>query len=135
MKVEYYEDTTIPPVTTGWITNGADACTALVVAQLDLQNDIDDPAQGVNTIIIKAGAPNKTSNVTVVSPAAGVGELSFSAPGVGGDGYADARMNLTALPWLRYNWDDTGPEDDPSGRATFGLYRGSPTHIYLRQRY
>jgi hypothetical protein len=132
MKAEFYQDTAGPPATMGWIKNGADTCTALAVAELDLQNDIDDPAQGVNSILIQPGLP---SNVTVVSPAAGVGSLDFSAPGAGGDGFADARMDLSTLPWLRFDWDNAGPEDDPIGRATFGLYRGSPAHIYMRQRY
>ncbi|WP_372522089.1 DUF6701 domain-containing protein [Sulfuricaulis sp.] len=138
MRVEYYEDTTVsapatnPPIT-GWVTNSADTCTSLSLPNLDLQNAVHDPAQGVATINIKTG-PNIPSTVTVVSPTAGVGELSFSAPGAGGDGYADARMDLAARSWLQFDWNGTG-NTDPTGRATFGLYRGSPKHIYLRQRY
>ena len=138
MRVEYYEDTTVsapatnPPVT-GWVTNSADTCTSLSLPSLDLQNAVHDPAQGVATINIKTG-PNIPSTVTVVSPTAGVGELSFSAPDAGGDGYADARMDLSARSWLQFDWNGTG-NTDPTGRATFGLYRGSPKHIYLRQRY
>jgi MSHA biogenesis protein MshQ len=98
-----------------------------------LQNAVHDPAQGVATINIKTG-PNIPSTVTVVSPTVGTGELSFSAPGAGGDGYADARMDLSARSWLQFDWNGTG-NTDPTGRATFGLYRGSPKHIYLRQRY
>jgi MSHA biogenesis protein MshQ len=138
MRAEYYEDTTVsapatnPPVT-GWVTNSADTCTSLSLPNLDLQNAVHDPAQGVATINIKTG-PNIPSTVTVVSPTVGTGELSFSAPGAGGDGYADARMDLSARSWLHFDWNGTG-NTDPTGRATFGLYRGSPKHIYLRQRY
>lgn len=127
MRVEYYS-------ADGWVTNTADTCTALNSAILDLQNAVHDPAQGAATINIKV-SPNMPSTVTVVSPAAGAGSLDFSAPGAGGDGYADASMNLSARPWLRYDWDGDNTEDDPVGRATFGLYRGSPRHIYLRERY
>ena len=109
-------------------------CTTLNGTILDLQNAVHDPAQGVATINIKV-SPNMPSTVTVVSPAAGTGSLDFSAPGAGGDGYADAGMNLSAQPWLQYDWDGTAPEDNPTGRATFGLYRGSQRHIYLRERY
>ncbi|MDO8595846.1 MAG: hypothetical protein Q7R45_04395 [Sulfuricaulis sp.] len=138
MRVEYYEDTTVTaplivPPTTGWITNTADTCTSVSLPNLDLQNAVHDPAQGVATINIKTG-PNIPSTVTVVSPTAGVGELSFSAPGAGGDGYADARIDLSARSWLQYDWNGAG-NTDPTSRATFGLYRGSPKHIYLRQRY
>ncbi|MCR4332116.1 MAG: hypothetical protein NUV34_05350 [Sulfuricaulis sp.] len=142
MRVEYYEDTTVsapatnPPVT-GWVTNSTDTCTSLSLPNLDLQNAVHVPApgpgQGVATINIKV-APNFPSTVTVVSPTAGTGELSFSAPGTGGDGYADARLDLSARSWLQFDWNGTG-STDPTGRATFGLYRGSPKHIYLRQRY
>ena len=138
MRVEYYEDTTITapatnPPTTGWITNTADTCTSLSLPNLDLQNAVHNPAQGVATINIKTG-PNIPSTVTVVTPTAGAGELSFSAPGAGGDGYADARLDLSARSWLQFDWNGAG-NTDPTARATFGLFRGSPTHIYLRQRY
>jgi MSHA biogenesis protein MshQ len=99
---------------------------------LDLENAVHDPAQGVATINIQV-SPDKPSTVTVVSPAAGAGQLNFTAPMA--DGYADASMNLSARPWLQYDWDGTAPEDNPTGRATFGLFRGSPRHIYLRQRF
>lgn len=122
-RVEYYS-------TDGWVTNAADTCTALDGTILDLQNAVHNPAQGAATINIKV-SPNMPSTVTVVSP--GAGQLSFTAPLA--DGYADASMNLSAQPWLQYDWDGDGTEDDPVGRATFGLYRGSPRHIYLRERY
>ncbi|MEK7206844.1 MAG: DUF6701 domain-containing protein, partial [Pseudomonadota bacterium] len=64
---------------------------------------------------------------------AGAGSLDFSAPLA--DGYADASMDLSARTWLRFDWDGNGSDDDPTGRATFGIYRGSPRQIYLRQRY
>jgi MSHA biogenesis protein MshQ len=123
MRVEYFS-------VDGWVKSTADTCTALDDTLLDLQNAIDNPPQGTNSIDIKAG---NSSTVTVVSPSAGVGELTFSKPDV--DGYADASMNLSTRAWLRYDWDDNGAEEDPTGRATFGLYRGSPKHIYQRQRY
>jgi MSHA biogenesis protein MshQ len=125
MRVEYYSSD-------GWITNAADTCTVLNGTILDLENNIDDPGEGSNTIIIKSP---QTSLVTVVSPApaTGTGELLFSKPDA--DGYADASMNLSAQPWLQYDWDGDSTEDDPVGRATFGLYRGSPRHIYQRERY
>jgi MSHA biogenesis protein MshQ len=129
MKLEYYS------AADGWVPNASDACTAVALANLDLQNAIDNPAQGVATININNGPPVKTSTVTVTTPSAGVGSLSFSAPGSGGYGYADARVDLTAQSWLRFDWDGNGTDDDPSARANFGLYRGSPKHIYMRERF
>lgn len=131
VRVEYYSSD-------GWITNAADTCTALALPSLTLTNAVHapppGPGQGMPTIIIKSGTPNKTSTVTVVPTAAGVGELNFSAPMA--DGYADASIDLSGNAWLRYDWDSDGSDDDnPTGRATFGLYRGSPRHIYQREQY
>jgi len=129
MKLENYS------ANDGWVPNVDDACTAVALANLDLQNAIDNPAQGVATININNGPPVKTSTVTVTTPSAGVGSLSFSAPGSGGYGYADARMDLTSQTWLRFDWDGNNTDDDPTARANFGLYRGSPRNIYLRERF
>ena len=36
-----------------------------------------------------------------------------------------------ALPWLKYNWDTSTPEeDDPSAIVTFGIHRGNDRIIY-----
>lgn len=128
MRIEYFS-------TDGWVTNTADTCTTLGVGDLDLQNTIDNPAQGTNLININAGPPVKSTTVTPFSPFGGAGSLSFSAPTAGGYGYADARIDLSGDGWLKYDWDGDSTEDDPVGRATFGLYRGSPRHIYQRERY
>jgi MSHA biogenesis protein MshQ len=37
---------------------------------------------------------------------------------------------------LRYDWNVDGVfDDDPSARATFGIYEGDPVQIYLQQVY
>jgi MSHA biogenesis protein MshQ len=70
--------------------------------------------------------------------AAGLAGLSLSAPGAGNTGAVDLGVDLTALglPWLQFDWDGDGSyAEDPSGRATFGIYRGSDARIDLRERY
>ncbi|GAB4512096.1 MAG: hypothetical protein Tsb0026_15780 [Sulfuricaulis sp.] len=127
MRVEYYSSD-------GWMTNTNDTCTSVLATTLSLSNNtaptpVSPPtAKTVGT---------KTTLATVAnSPfASGDAGLSFSAPGAGGEGYVDVTPDLSAKTWLRYDWDDNSSEDDPTGRATFGLYRGSPKHIYQRQRY
>ncbi|MDO8705837.1 MAG: hypothetical protein Q7J84_12915 [Sulfuricaulis sp.] len=127
LRVEYFS-------TDGWITNDVDTCTALDGTILDLTNAVHLPPPGLGAATIKIkDPPLSTTTVTVVTPTAGVGELSFTAPLV--DGYADARMDLPAQTWLRFDWDGDNTEEDPTGRATFGLFRGSPKHIYQRERY
>lgn len=122
VPVQYYH------ATEGWVTNTIDTCTALA-GTITVSNAIGSTSVP-GSIIIKS--PSNSSSVTL----GGVGPsftLGFTAPN--GDGYADATANLSALPWLRFDWDGVVGDDDPRGRATFGIYRGSPRHIYLRERY
>lgn len=71
--------------------------------------------------------------------------LSLSAPGIGNDGTVDIVVDLSdatgaGLPWLQYDWPSDGntdgvPDDNPVGRATFGIYRGNDRIIYIREVY
>jgi MSHA biogenesis protein MshQ len=133
MEAEYYFD-----ASTGFVTNGDDACTIVGNPQLDLSNDISNPPQGTLSINTNNGPPVKTTNVSIDnSPfSAGVGNLTFTAPGDGGDGFADVSVDLSGWSWLRFDWDGNGVNDnDPVARATFGIYEGNPRQIYLRERY
>ena len=60
--------------------------------------------------------------------------LYLRAPGAGNDGSVDVSADLSAIPWLRHDWTGGGPAD-PTGRATFGLYRGNDRQIYIRELY
>jgi len=83
-------------------------------------------------------APSGTSkaalaNAPLVSGDAG---LSFSAPGAGNTGYININGNFAGLPWLLFDWDHNGMQDNsPSARAAFGLYKGNRQQIYLREVY
>lgn len=39
-------------------------------------------------------------------------------------------LDLEETPWLRYDWGNTGIEDNPSSLVTFGVYRGNDKVIY-----
>ena len=76
----------------------------------------------------------------VVFPLASAGDVNYSypAPGAGNDGFIDTITDLSAAAhlWLRYDWIVDGVfDDDPSARATFGIYEGDPVQIYLQQIY
>jgi MSHA biogenesis protein MshQ len=75
--------------------------------------------------------------------AAGNAGLVLSAPGMGNPGTVDVRANLGAggalVPWLRYDWPADGLDgvfdDDPIGRATFGILSGDDPTIFRREVY
>lgn len=109
LRAEYYNGSS-------FVTNADDHCTSVSAAQLSQTGTV-------------------TSSATLNSPlSAGDAGLVFSAPNA--TGYIDVQLDLSAMPWLRYDWDGDGSnDDDPSARASFGLYEGSPAMIYLRESF
>ena len=68
----------------------------------------------------------------------GTGNLILSAPGDGNDGSADVTLNLSAtggadMEWLQFDWDGNGTLDNPTARATFGIFNGNQHLIYMRE--
>ena len=67
--------------------------------------------------------------------------LSFIKPGMGNTGYIDIEVDLSTatggdLEWLFYDWDgDSSYDDNPTGRATFGVYKGGDAMIFKRELY
>jgi MSHA biogenesis protein MshQ len=120
MRAEYYS------ATDGWITNLDDACTSVALGSLT----------PLNPMPVVGSSPAKTTNASIAHTpfVAGDAGLQLSAPLAGGTGYVDLTSDLTANAWLKYDWNGTGTAVNPTGRATFGIYRGSPKHIYLRER-
>jgi MSHA biogenesis protein MshQ len=120
MRAEYYS------ATDGWITNPNDGCTSVALGSLIPSNPM--PVVG--------SSPVKTTNASIAHApfVAGDAGLQLSAPMTGGTGYVDLTADLTANAWLKYDWNGTGTAVNPTGRATFGIYRASPKHIYLRER-
>jgi MSHA biogenesis protein MshQ len=150
MLVEYYADTTItdpanPISTTGWVASTGDTCSAVT---LNVLGNYQGNLTAGKTCVQDTGNPGVSGQGCAVPPLAPASErysalpsvvtgnynLYLKAPGAGNDGSVDVTANLSSKTWLRFDWNGAG-EVDPTGRATFGLYRGSPRHIYLRERY
>ena len=94
----------------------------------------------------------ETSASVQAPPGLGVTLLK---PGAGNNGWLDATLNLAAspfgtacvagaaapattanMPYLMYDWNSASPGDEnPSARASFGVYRGSGAVIYQRENY
>lgn len=94
---------------------------------------------------------------TSVSLSNGIGVLKLKAPGSGHRGTADLALSLggtatdasclqtwtpataatsgASLSHLRGAWCASTYTKDPSARATFGLYRGADSMVYMRENY
>jgi MSHA biogenesis protein MshQ len=119
LTAQYYDGVAFVPHT-------ADACTSLGTADLSMT---PNPG-GLSSTPTIANAP-------LVSGEAG---LSLSAPGPGNTGYFELAFDLSPagadLPFLRSDADDDGVYDDnPTSRATFGIFPGNDAIIYLRELY
>lgn len=135
MRVEYYN-------TDGWVANAADTCST--VATLTAGNFQGNLQSGETCVLETVAAGCGTSSLGCAGPASkcykalplgGGYNLHWKAPGATNDGSVDVGADLNTLPWLRYDWDNNGSLDNPTGLATFGTYSGSPRHIYIRERY
>lgn len=119
----------------GFVVHGDDSCTSLASANVVLSNHQRNLSPGETAVV-----PAPTLSVV-----AGVGNLRLSAPGAGNNGAVDLRVNLTAegKSYLRGRWNETDEDanpataydDDPSARASFGLYKGGSQIIYRRESY
>lgn len=130
----------------GFVLNSADSCTALTADRLTLTSPaVAERAPGLDPIRPNATAGNTTTGQMPANFVAGVGDLLFSAPGDGGEGWVDVAIHFSAFSyggdsydeafsWLRFDWDGDGShDDDPRARASFGIYRNDPAIIYWRE--
>ena len=143
MRVEYYTS-----ATDGWIANGNDTCSSVTLNPLSYQTLLagttcvqDNGNPGVSRQGCTAPGPAAELYLAYPKitgsppPPIGSYNLYLQKPSAGNLGSVDVSANLGALLWLRYDWNGTGSAVDPTGKATFGLYRGSPKSIYLREQY
>lgn len=124
-----------------FVTNADDACTVLAAANVAMgpyRNNL-----------------NACETSISISPMSGGRTTArLSAPGAGNNGSVDLTVNLSAsgsgstciagaaVPvvgagrsYLRGNWTGGAYDQDPSGRGTFGAYRGGEETIYQRENF
>jgi len=122
-----------------FISNTSDNCTALTLSsQLALSNPLTNSGATKAGNAVMTIAPAGTSQASLVNATLlnGVAGLSFSAPGAGNTGYIDISGNFASMPWLLFDWDNNGVQDNsPTAKATFGIYKGNSKQIYLREVY
>lgn len=131
LQAEYFNGTR-------FVVNPDDSCTALGgVAQFSLANNKE--ANQIDGTIAVGNGSSTLEDIGVPTPfAAGVliPTPRLTAPGAGNAGFVDVRPRLddAGLPWLRYDWNGDGAHDDnPTGRASWGLYRGNRNVIRTRE--
>ncbi|WP_157889120.1 DUF6701 domain-containing protein [Herminiimonas arsenitoxidans] len=124
----------------GFVTNTDDNCTVVDSSSIKVQN----PQGGLNT-------SNMPSNNFIVSPLSFAGGQSVivvkkpittpTAKGsvdlcvdLGIDNPELCTATPTTMPWLQGKWSGTVYDDDPSARATFGVFKSGPV-VYLREIY
>jgi MSHA biogenesis protein MshQ len=118
LRAEYYAGT-------NFVTNPDDSCTPYNGTTTTLDNYLfnlqagETSASGAGTLLGGAGNPTTP--------------LQLSAPGAGNDGSVD--VTLLTDSWLRFDWDGNvgTPDSNPKARASFGIYKGNPRMIYLRE--
>lgn len=159
LAAEYYANGTVE-----FVTNNADSCTSLAIADVLLFNNQEPKAGrtlGDPDIVVNGAA---TSTLTGVSAfVAGVSSLSFSAPNA--EGYVDLEVQTPAYLVSDLDGIDQGVagpgahcnpalvgsgdpaeinpctsdgnliDDVPLIRGTFGIFKGSDKMIYIREVY
>lgn len=136
MRAEYFES-----AATGFVQNADDSCTAAVSLSLGaFTNNLSSS----DTCVIESGNPGDSGIGCAAAgpaglryrepPLAGDFNLYLLAPGAGHDGSTTVTADVPA--WLRFDWDGAIPGlENPSGIATFGIYRGEDRRIYTREVY
>jgi hypothetical protein len=133
--------------TNAFVTNVADSCTTIAAT-----ND----AMGNFTSNLSGSPTCETAISNGGALSAGRRTLLLAAPGSGNNGSVDLTINLGAsasgttcttaggapvaattanLPYLRGNWTGGAYDQNPSARATFGVFRGSEEVIFVRENF
>ena len=147
LSVEYYS-------AGAFTTNAADSCTVLTASNIRMSAVAGTPDLST-TCKTKL---NPTANINfsagkAVAPPGMVSPLKLTKPGTGNNGTVDLSVDLSApasgttcIPassavtsagksWLQGNWGTTTYTADPTGRATFGIFKSADEFIYLREVY
>ncbi len=120
----------IPASTEYWngsqfVLNTSDSCTTVNGASATLSNFRN--YQGSINGTTPSGSATLSSGQSQTA-------LLLSAPGAGNYGSVDVSLNLTATPWLEFDWNNDGTFDSSvTATASFGIYRGSDRVIYWQE--
>lgn len=120
--------------------NAIDSCTLVPRAAITYP-DGSLAVDAHRTVTLTGGATQgnyaySASNPSYIEFRAGSAGQTFSSP-AGGKGKFVVKVDLTTLPWLRFDWNQDGNYSDvslPDANFVFGSYRGNDRIIYWRER-
>jgi hypothetical protein len=134
--------------TNGFVANGDDSCTSFSGSDNAMAFVPSTNLVACETAVVPSGALTLTDGQA--------GAIQLAAPGIGNDGSVDLKINLgaaagntcttvggasapatfTLLDYLQGNWGGSASWDqDPSARATFGIYNNAAEFLYLQENY
>jgi Family of unknown function (DUF6701) len=145
VKTQYFNGTS-------FVDNTDDACMQLALTDLALTSAIEVSETDGDVDISNAASCGGSglaigiiANTPFVNGDAGL-SFSVAAPAAACVGFVDTTLDLSAisltigsllypdLTFLQFDWDGLGAFDDnPSGRASFGIFQGPREFIYLRE--
>ena len=123
-----------------WQINTLDECTSLNMSP-DFQLSNPETANGslqAGTATMTLDGGTTSATLTNNSPLAnGVATMTFAAPGEDNQGYVDIQSQTSLnFGWLLGDYDNDGSYDDEAtGRASFGVFKGSDNIIFRREIY
>lgn len=137
-------------------TNVLDSCTTLAASDFSFSYVAGYPLTACKTAI----NPNTTiyfnaGKATRVAPPAAVSAVKLTKPGNGNPGAVDLTINLNGASgntcltiggagpvatnankaYLQSNWGSGTYADNPRGRASFGIYKGADSVIFMRENF
>ncbi len=113
-----------------WSINTNDNCSSIIDNDFNRVQSIANSTTGVP---LTTPLPSTLLSTQFL---AGENTLTFSAPGEDNIGYIDITADLSSMQWLQFDWDGNGSHgDNPTGRASFGIFKGSEKLIFRREIY
>ncbi|UCF76520.1 MAG: hypothetical protein JSU71_04355, partial [Betaproteobacteria bacterium] len=129
-----------------FITNTLDSCSTIVSTDFAMSNYTDNLSGPTCETAISGGGTLSSGRGTLIlaTPGAGNNGSVTLTPNLGAtasgttcttQGAAPVAATTANLPHLQGNWGGGGYTANPSGRASFGVYKGSEEVIYIRENF
>jgi hypothetical protein len=126
---------------TAFITNTADNCTSIAAANLALSNYTQNLNACETSLTVGAFASGRATAQLSAPGSANNGNVNLTANlGASGSGTTCIGGSSTAVTgadraYLQGNWTGGNYDQNPSARATFGVFKGAEEVIFVRENF